>query len=258
MKHISPGVFLAAAIAALAGHTVIAADRLTDSDVKALVARIDEGRGHFEDALDDKLKHNILKGPSGEVDVERVLDDFQRNIDLLDDRMKPGYAASNEVATLLRQSSSIDRFFRQQPPGTKGGSEWNRLATDLKALAAAYGTEFPLPDNASVRRMGDGELTAALGEFAHGADDLKKSLDADLRKDVDQLAKDAKALGNLIKNGKPSSGEAGALLARATRMQGVLNSRPVPASVSIWNDMTPRLQLVATAYGISWPSSLTL
>ena len=103
--------------------------------------------------------------------------------------------------------------------------------------------------------MGDRELTATLSEFAHEADDLKKLLDADLKKDADQLEKDAKALSNLIKDGKPSSGEARALLASATRMHGVLKARSVPASVTIWNEMTPRLQLVATAYGMPWPSA---
>jgi len=119
--------------------------------------------------------------------------------------------------------------------------------------------------------MGDGELAAALVEFARGADDVKKSFDADLKKDpavdkatrestteqFDQLAKDAKALSNLVKDGKPSSGEAGALISSATRMRSVLDRRPLPESVSIWSEMMPRLQIVATAYGISWPSALS-
>jgi hypothetical protein len=34
--------------------------------------------------------------------------------------MKENYAASTEVATVLRQASSIDTFFKTQPAGTRG------------------------------------------------------------------------------------------------------------------------------------------
>jgi hypothetical protein len=44
---------------------VFAADRLTDRDLKALVARIEEGRDRFDNALDDQLRRSILRGPSG-------------------------------------------------------------------------------------------------------------------------------------------------------------------------------------------------
>jgi hypothetical protein len=139
------------AIASLAWSSALAADRLTDGDVKSLVARIEQGRDRFDDALDDKLKRSIVRGPNGEVNVDHFLNDFQESIDRFEERLKPEYAASAEAGTLLRQASAIERFFRQQPAGTRGESEWNRLATDLRTLAAAYGTEFPLAENASVR-----------------------------------------------------------------------------------------------------------
>jgi hypothetical protein len=132
------------ACAVLTWSPVLAADRLTDRDVKDLVARIEQGRDRFDDALDDKLKNTILRGPSGEVIVSQFLNDFQENIDRLEERLKPDYAASTEAGTLLRQASAIDRFFRQQPPGTKG-ERMEPAATDLKTLAAAYGTDFRFP-----------------------------------------------------------------------------------------------------------------
>ena len=172
---------------------VFSADRLTDRDLKTLVARIEEGRDRFDNALDDQQKRSLLRGPSGEVDVNRFLNDFQETIDRLEERLRPEYAASAEAGTLLRQASGIDAFFRQQPPGTRGESEWNRLTTDLEALAGAYGTEFPLPGNASVRRMGDREVAGAVDEVSRAAERLKKSLDTDLKQDatVDKQARQA-------------------------------------------------------------------
>jgi hypothetical protein len=260
------GVFL---VGMACSSPVFAADRLTDRDLKALVARIEEGRDRFDNALDDQLKRSILRGPSGEVDVNRYLNDFQESIDRLEERLKPEYAASTEAGTLLRRASGIDAFFRQQPPGTRGESEWNRLTTDLKALAGAYGTEFPLPDNASVRRMGDREVAGEVEEVSRAAERLKKSLDTDLKQDAtidkqtrqaivgeaDQLSKDAKVLRDRVKDGEPSSAETSGLLARATKLQSILESNRAPTSAKVWTGITPRLQTVAGAYGVSWPSA---
>jgi hypothetical protein len=246
----------------------VAADRLTDKDVKELVSRIEEGRDRFDDRLDDKIKNEIVRGPGGEVNVKNFLNDFQKNIDNLEERLKPGYAASAEVNTLLRQATLIERFFKQQPAGTRGESEWNRLATDLKTLATAYGTDFPLPDNAAVRRVGDGELAAGIEQFAKSAEQVKKTLSNELKKDksvaqptreaivdeVDQLAKDAKSLRNRVKDGQPSSAEAESVLTRAAKLQTFLDGHQVPMSAGQWAAAGSRLQTIAGAYGARWPA----
>lgn len=243
---------------------VAAADRLTDKDVKALVSSIEEGRDRFDNALDGNLKRSILRGPSGEVNVDQFLNDFQESIDRLEERLKPEYAASNEAGTLLRQASAIDAYFRRQPAGTKGESEWNRLATDLKALAVAYGTDFPLPENATVRRMGDREVAAALDQAAKSGERLKKSLDTDLKKDAtvdkpsreaivkdaEQLSKDAKALRARVQDGKPASAEVDQLLGRARTLHAFVTSRQLPTTMSVWSELNGQLQKVAAAYGV--------
>jgi hypothetical protein len=259
-------VFLIVLISALPSF---AADRLTDRDLKELVARIEEGRDRFDNALDDQLKRSILRSPSGEVDINRYLNDFQESIDRLEERLKPEYAASAEVETLLRRASGIDAFLREQPPGTRGESEWNQLTTHLNTLASAYGTEFPLTQGATVRRMGDREVAGVADEVARGAERLKKSLDTELKQDAnidkqtregivreaDQMSKDAKLLRDRVKDGEPSSAETTGLLARATKLQTILNGHQAPTSAKVWTGITPRLQTVAGAYGVSWPSS---
>ena len=257
------------AVGVLASSSALAADRLTDRDVKALADRIDEGRNHFEDALDSKLKHDVFRGPGGEVDVERFLKDFKDNVDKFKDRLKTDYAASAEAATVLRQGSAVDRFFRQQPPGTKGESEWNRLATDLGALAGAYGTTFPLSEGAQVRRMGDGEVATNVGAIAESADDLKKALDSDLKKDTtvdkptregivneaNELKKDAKTLEDRVKDGQPSSAEAARLFDRASRIQSFLDAHKPPSATGAWAAVASRLRAVSSAYGTAWPAA---
>ena len=259
-------MFVVAIVVGLA-LPVFAADRLTDRDVKALITRIEQGRDKFDDELDGKLKNSVIRQPSGEVNVKDVLNDFQKSIDRVEERLKPDYAASAEVAQLLRRGSAIETFFRQQPPGTKGESEWNRLASDLKALAAAYGADFPLSADATVRRIGDGELVSAVSQVAASSDQLKKALDNDLKKnatvskearqaaiaEADQLSKDAKALRDRVKDTKPSSAEASKLLAQAFKVQSFVDSHQVPASAGAWKATSGYVQVVADAYRAPWP-----
>jgi len=50
-------------------------DRLNDKAIKELLDRIDNERDRFEDQLDGKVKRSIIRGPGGEVNVEKFLDD---------------------------------------------------------------------------------------------------------------------------------------------------------------------------------------
>jgi hypothetical protein len=258
MKHLVLAVtLLASAVPALA------AERLTDRDVKALVARIEDGRDRFDNALDGDLKEKILRGPNGEVKVSSFLNDFQENIDRLEERLKPDYAGSSEAATLLRQGTAIEGFFRSQPAGTKGESEWNRLAADLSTLAQAYGANFPLAANAPIRRIGDGEVVAAADQLSKSAAQLKKSLDVDLKsnptfnpvardeivKEADQWSKDAKVLKERVKDGKPSSAEAATVLTRGAKLQSFVQNNPVPTASSAWPGIAAHTQTLASAYG---------
>ncbi len=252
----------------MAAAHAFAADRLTDRDISDLVKRIEQGRDRFDDALDDRLKDSIVRGAAGEVNVARYLDDFQENIDRLEERLKPGYAASAETATLLRQASTIDRFFRQQPAGTSGISEWDRLTRDLKTLAAAYGADFPLADSATVRRFGDHELAESVEVIEGAAERLKRSLDSELKKDptvekaqraaivdeADTLSKEAKTLRNRVKNAKPSSAEADRLMARAAKLQTFIQSHRVPASASTWAAAASHMEIVSAAYRANSPA----
>ena len=259
---------LAVLIALLAAAPASAADRLTDRDLKSLVERIDQARGRFEDALDSQLKHSVMRGPSGELDVDKFLDDFETRVDALGDRLKPDYSASQEASAVLGHATAIDNYFRKQPRGTKGDSEWGRLAADLQTLAAAYGAAFPLAEGATVRRLTDREVAAELALVDRGAKALKKPVETDLKKDkaldaktrqailaeADRLALDAKALRDRVSAGQPSASEADRLLAQAATLKASLDQHPAPSAAQAWADLMKSLQTVAGAYGRSWPA----
>jgi hypothetical protein len=240
----------------------VPADRLTDRDVKSLVERIDDERGKFQDALDDNFKHSVIRDATGEVDVKRVLEDFEKSIDTLKDRLKPDYAASTETGAVLRQASRMDPRLRAQP-GLKGLSEWDHLCTDLKALAGAYGADFPLAESATVRRIGDQELAQSVDQLAKAGEQVHKSLDSDLKKDktvdpqtrktlldqADQWTKDAKTLHDRVKDGQPSSTEAERVLQGADSLKSAIDSHHAAASETAWAGTAKALQTLKQAYG---------
>jgi hypothetical protein len=244
---------------------VVSAERLSDKDVKTLIERIDHERDRFEDQLDGKVKRSILRGPGGEVNVERYLDDLQANVDKLKERLTPEYAASAEATTVLRQGSDIQRFMASQPPNFDGASEWNRLAASLAELAAAYGASMPLADGQQARRLNDREVRKAADDLAQSAERFKKNLDSSLKSDktvdkatreaavqeADALKKDAKELASAIGDGRPSSGEAKALLDRAGAIRAASSGRTLsPVAQTSWGSVESGLDKVGQAFGI--------
>lgn len=255
-----------AAVAAVAFPQAASAERRTDKDVKALFDRIDHERDRFEDQLDGKLKRSIVRGPGGEVNVSRHLDDLQENVDKMKDRYTARYAASQEVTTVLQQGSGIQRFMATQAPDLDGASEWNRLSASLGELAAVYGTSFPLPEGQMARRMNDQEVAAAAKTVAEGADKFKKDLDNSLKKDksidsnarkaavqeADHLRKDAKSLADLVGGGRPASGEARALVGRAARIKSASGNWPLsPAAQASWRSLEGGLDKITQAFAVS-------
>jgi hypothetical protein len=242
-----------------------AAARLTDSQVKDLLTRVDDDRDRFEDQLDGKMKHSVLRGPNGEVDVSKFLDDLQENVDKMKGRFENDYSAGSEVATVLRQGSAVQRFMSTQAPNMKGASEWNRLATSLSELAIVYGTTFPVPEGAAVRRIGDHEIADAASKMADAADQFRKRLDDSLKlethipqasreaavAEANGLKKDADALADRLKDHKPASGEAVALLQRAGRIEKTALTLSLPSSaVDAWKAVLPPLSTIANGFNL--------
>jgi hypothetical protein len=260
--------FAAAAAMLLIASPTIAAERKSDRDVKELLERIDHERDRFEDQLDGKLKRSIIRGPGGEINVERYLDDLQENVDKLKSRFTPAYAASAEVTTVLRQASDIHQYMSALPPNFDGSSEWNRLASSFGELAAAYGTTLPIPQDKQARRMNDAEVRKTADDLGKGAERFRKELDSSLKKDkaVDKatrearldeanaLKEDAKRLASTVGDGRPASGEAQALLDRAGKLRGAVGGLPLsPTALTALGSLQAGLDSIATAFGLAAP-----
>ena len=234
-------------------------ERLTDKDVKALLESVDNARDRFEDQLDGKLKSQVLRGPNGEVDVSRFLDDLQENTGRLKERFTPEYAASAEVAAVLRQGTAVAAFMKQHP-GIKGASEWDRMAADLGRLAGVYGTRFPLEGDAPVRRVNDREAASAATTIAEHADRFKNAVNREatlakpakdaLKGQADVVKNAANALKSRLKDSKPSTSEARQLF-EAVRAMRESAKGVSPASLALLGQMQSPLATLNQAFGLN-------
>jgi hypothetical protein len=237
-------------------------ERLSDRDVKALIEQVDQERDKFEGNLDDSLKGSVLRTATAEVKVSAALQDYQDNVKKLKERFTPDYSASAEVATVLKQAAAFDKFMRESPTVTKGRSEWDREAASLMRLAAAYGTTFPMPEEAIVRRMNDKEVAGAANDIAQAANRIKSEFDkvpdtalpkpekAAIKKDVELLGKQANVLKSRLNDGKPATAEMQLLLAQVAVVQKILDSRPNPGATVSWGDVQKSLAKLHQAFGL--------
>ena len=258
----APGVLLATAL--VLSPTSLPAqaqpERLSDSDVKALIAQVDASRDIFEDKLDGDFKGSTVQGANGPTRVSRVLQDYQDNVRKLKQGFTADYAAGPEVATVLKQSNEINAFILQTPGTMKGRSEWERLAANLRQLAVAYGTSFPMPDEATVRRMNDKEVAATAGLVAAAAGRLEREFDnaAALAKPDKQAGKDAadlvnrlaKAVQSRTGDGNPATSEMRELVVQAGQLQSLVSAHPIPSSTN-WQALHAALTKLTQAFGLA-------
>ena len=142
----------------------------------------------------------------------------------------------------------------------KGRSEWDRQATNLKHLAEAYGTTFPFPDGATVRRMNDKETAGAATAIAESADRFKTDLDKAstlakpdrdaAKKDVDVLIKQADAVKSRTSDGKPATAELRQLVEQVARLQTFVEAHPIPTMTN-WQAVQTSLGKLQQAFGVT-------
>jgi len=236
-------------------------ERLPDKDVKKLIDLVDDGRDKFEGNLDGKFKNSTFRGPTGETNISNLLKDYEDNTKKLKDRFNDEYAASAEVAAVLRRAATIDEFMKTTSPVMKGRSEWDAETASLRYLAGAYGATFPLPQGATVRRMNDKETAAAAEAIAKAADRFKDDLDkvttlakADkeaAKKDVELLIKQANDIKDHTSDGKPSTAAVRQLVQQAARIQTFVGAHPMPSAMADWQTVQASLGKVQQAFGLT-------
>jgi hypothetical protein len=238
-------------------------ERQSDKAVKALLEQIDEARDKFEGNLDGSLKNSTLRNETKEVSVSAFLQDLQDNTKKLKDRFNENYAASAEVEVVLKQGTAVDGFMQRSPNVSKGRSEWDHLAATLKSLAGIYGTTFPLPEGAAVRRMNDRETADAAGALADAANKFKDAVNQDktlakpdkesAKKTADGLNQAAKTLKSRLSDSKPATAELKSVVDMASQLAAFNTAHPLPLTAASSADIKAALGKIQQSFGMAAP-----
>jgi hypothetical protein len=238
--------------------------RLNDKNLKQLIEDVDHARDRFEDALDGGFKGSIVRGPRGEVRVDKYLDDLQENFKRLKERYTSDYSASQEALTVLRQGGDVGEFMKAQPDSMKGQSEWDRLAVSLKTLAAAYATTFPVPPAGTARRINDREAASMAETAASQAQGFKNAVNKDktipkpqkdaLKRQADELAKLCKTVKSRLSGGNPATAEARQMFDATARLgEAAAASGASPTTLAPLGSLRSSMLNLQQAYGMIPP-----
>ena len=235
------------------------AERLPDKGVKKLIEQVDEARNKFADNLDDTVKDSTVVGPGGDIRVSNFLQDYRDNTKKLQNRFNDDYAASAEVANVLKQAATIDKLMLGKSGVTKGRKEWDSEAASLRDPAEAYGAMFPLPEGAVVRRMNDKETAAAAAAISKAADWFKHELDvfSTLSKPVRDAGKEdvgllitlADTVKDRTSDGKPATAEVRQLVQQVAKVQTFVGAQQI--HTANWETVLNSLGAVRRAFGVT-------
>lgn len=260
MKSAFRTISVIAAVVLTASAAAAQGERPSDKAVKELIDAVDTGRDKFEGNLEGSFKGSTLRGPNGETKVSAALQDYQDSTKKLQQRFSADYSASAEVAIVLKQSMQIDAFMKGPTSPTKGRSEWEAQSANLKRLAHAYGTTFPLPPEVAVRRLNDKEAAAAAAAVAEQAEQIKRAIDDDktlakpakqtLKAEVEAVIKQAQILESRLKDGKPATTE-GRMLKDKVSALTAPGRQLAPTMLSAIGGMRAPLAKLDQAFGIA-------
>lgn len=265
---LTQGVVFAIATSLLTVHVAArqGESRPTDKAVEQVISSVEKARNAFEAAIDDKAKASIVRTPRGELRLDAYLNDLETSVKNLKGKFGRADAAVGEAEAVLRQASHIDQFVQTSGQGMKGAAEWTTLTGELRRLASAYTTTFPLAaTGGSVRRINDADASSAADDMKRQAQRLRDSVDgnaglaADVREaakaELAGLEKQADLVKARINSGQAASAEMKQLLAHAAAIDKFFAANKImPQTQAYWEAARVPLDKLKQAYAVKAPT----
>ncbi len=114
------------------------AQRSSEKEVKALLARLENNANRFRKSLDAALDRSRFDGSKAEDNINDFIKNFAKATDRLKDRYSDDQTAVAAVREVLQRAALIDSFVARNVTNERAKEDWSALRTDLNALASAY------------------------------------------------------------------------------------------------------------------------
>ena len=116
--------------------------RLSDKEVKKLMAELKKDTGRFRKSFDSSLDKSRLNGSNREDDINRFLKNYEDATERLYSRFKDNKAVGADVEAVLDGAADIDRFMTRRLANERAERDWQAVRQDLRRLAEAYNVSW--------------------------------------------------------------------------------------------------------------------
>src|SRR5215216_2390849 len=116
--------------------------RLSDKEVKKLMAQLKKDTGKFRKSLDSSLDRSRLNGTNREDDINASLKNYEDTTERLYSRFKDNKSVGADVEAVLDGAAEIDRFMTRRLASERAERDWQSVRQDLRRLAEAYNVSW--------------------------------------------------------------------------------------------------------------------
>ena len=117
--------------------------RLSDKEVKKLMAQLKKDTGKFRKSLDSSLDRSRLNGTNREDDINAIVKNYEDATERLYSRFKDNKSVGADVEAVLDGAAELDRFMTRRLAGEKAERDPGRRRGPL---ARGPGRGGPAPD----------------------------------------------------------------------------------------------------------------
>jgi outer membrane murein-binding lipoprotein Lpp len=254
--------------------------RLSESDVRGLIDRLERDSNQFRQSLDSSLDRSRLDGSRAEDRINDFVRDFEQATDRLKDRFDDDRSASATMQEVLDRGARIDRFVTNHRLTGRAYDDWRRVRTDLDELASAYSVAWTWPavevvvdPNAPIvadrhaRRINDNDVKGILSRMDTHAEHFRHSLSDALNHshfnhtstedDINAFVKNFERATDRLKDhfGKHNAAtdDAEEVMRRAARIDAFMRAHDLSSRAhEDWQMLRRDLDELALAYNVTW------
>jgi hypothetical protein len=121
--------------------------RLSEKELKDLLARMDKQAESFRSSLKSALNHSDIDHSKAEDRINDFVKGFEEATERLKHKFSDEHSASSEVEEVLRRAERINSFMLRHELSPKAESDWAALRSSLDSLAEAYGVSWTWPEH---------------------------------------------------------------------------------------------------------------
>jgi mRNA-degrading endonuclease YafQ of YafQ-DinJ toxin-antitoxin module len=271
------------ALMLLAGFATIAQAqrpyRLSESDLKGLIDRLERNTDQFRKSLDSSLDRSRLDGSRAEDRINDFVKEFETATDRLKDRFNDDQSASATVQEVLDRASRIDHFMANHHLTGRVYEDWMRVRANLDELASTYSVawNWPVVDSTispdtplterHARRINDNDVKAIISRIDAQAERFRRSLrdalnhsrfnrtgaEDDINAFVKNFEKATERLKDHFGRHNAATDDAEEVMRRAASIDTFMRSHELSSRAQEdWQALRRNLDELAAAYNVSW------